>query len=164
MIVAMQSLETFAQTHQTALHVTGPAVEATLAQCFDGMAKVCLDLALHESDAMALQLITDEVCTNIATHGYRGREPGPLSLSLLRPNTHAPGELGSTLVILITDRGHQFHPDNAAQPDLEADVDEREIGGLGWFLVKEVSDSLSYEHDNGLNTTCITRRLRGAAE
>jgi anti-sigma regulatory factor (Ser/Thr protein kinase) len=46
---------------------------------------------------------------------------------------------------MIRDDGKYFSPDQAAIPDIEADWDERDIGGLGMFFVKELMDHVTYQ-------------------
>ena len=159
-IVVMHSLPDLATTHRQLLHVHGVASESTLVRCFDGVATACIELQLNEADTMAVQLITDEVCTNITMHGYPGREPGPLALTLWQSVGVSPGEL----VLDIRDEGEAFNSDDVAAPDLDADVEERRIGGLGWFLVKQMSSLVQHTHIGGVNTTRLTRKMGGQTQ
>ena len=151
----MSDLPDLTFTHRQVLHVHGMANEGTLVQCFDGVAKACTQLQLNEADTMAVQLIADEVCTNIAMHGYQGPEPGHLALTLWQST--APG--AAELLLEVVDEGEIFTSDDVATPDLEAELEERRIGGLGWFLVKQMASLVQHSHIDGVNTTRLVRKL-----
>src|SRR4030095_5064196 len=70
-----------------------------------------------------LQLAVDEACTNIITHGYADMDPGSIILDL----ELAPEQI----IITLTDFGHAFEPGNAPTPDVNAPIEERELGGFG---------------------------------
>jgi serine/threonine-protein kinase RsbW len=58
-----------------------------------------------------------------------------------------PGELA----VEFGDQGVEFNPLAVGPPDLALDLDQRQAGGLGIFLLEEFADSLSYRHDQGWN-------------
>jgi len=91
---------------------------------------------LTRDDVFAYKLAADELCTNIIQYGFQGREPGLISLTF---NV----EEGVSRLI-IRDDGRFFPPDQAQSPDIEAGWDEREIGGLGIYFVKELMDNVTY--------------------
>jgi serine/threonine-protein kinase RsbW len=78
----------------------------------------------------------DELCANIIQYGFEGREPGLLSLAF--------DVEGDDARLIIRDDGIHFSPDQAQSPDIEAVWDERQIGGLGIYFVKELMDNVSY--------------------
>ena len=49
------------------------------------------------------------------------------------------------LTVMIRDHGQPFDPDKAPAPNLEADLEERPVGGLGVFLIKRLMDEVRYE-------------------
>ena len=69
-----------------------------------------------------VQLAVDEACTNIITHGYAGLDPGSIILDLEVHPAH--------LTVTITDFGHSFEPDTTPIPDVDAPIEERELGGF----------------------------------
>ena len=52
---------------------------------------------------------------------------------------------------ILSDEGKPFDPTAAPEADISMDVDERPIGGLGIFLVRQIMDSVSYEYRDGHN-------------
>ena len=78
---------------------------------------------LDPETTFAFKLCGDELCTNIIQHGYRGMEPGFLSLVFEIHEDRAR--------LIITDDGRHFPPDDAPLPDLDLSAEDRPIGGLG---------------------------------
>jgi len=86
-----------------------------------------------------LTFVIDEVCTNIFTHGYKDMTPGDVVLNFSVYKDRA--------VITIVDHGRAFKPDEIEKPDIKADWQERKIGGLGWHLIKKLTDEADYQSD-----------------
>lgn len=123
----------------------------------DFVREACERSGADASSCFSLRLAVEEVCENLMRHGYRGREPGPIEVSV----HGAPGRV----VVTITDFAPPFHPDDAPSPDLDVDWEDRRIGGLGWHLVKSVVDEVRYEAraDAG-NRLTLVKRTEPAAE
>ncbi len=99
------------------------------------------------------QLAVEEVITNIIVHGYRGPE-GEIHLS---------GHFtGNRIKIRITDSAPRFDPLSMPEPDLDSPVDERRIGGLGIYLVRQVMDTIVYRYENGKNVLTMEKRRDSA--
>ena len=64
------------------------------------------------------------------------------------------------LTMVIKDHGVAFDPTQHAEVDIDADLDDRQIGGLGIHLVRTIMDTMSYERTaNGYNVVTLTKRL-----
>ncbi len=94
---------------------------------------------LDPSAQFDLKLAVDEACSNIVLHGYEPGKPGPIGVSFESD--------GRQVVVTITDRARPFDPKNAPVPDLDVDWRERRPGGLGWYLIRQVMDSVEYDSD-----------------
>ncbi|MCQ2181002.1 MAG: ATP-binding protein [Bacteroidales bacterium] len=68
---------------------------------------------------------------------------------------------GSTdvLKIVFQDGGVEFDPLSNPEPDINAPLEERKIGGLGIFLCKQMMDSLDYHFENGKNVFTMVKKL-----
>ena len=64
-----------------------------------------------------------------------------------------------SLSFVISDSGQAFDP--TAQPDVDITkgVDERQVGGLGIYLVRSIMDNLSYERSDGKNIFSMTKYI-----
>ena len=100
-------------------------------------------------DVSKIELAVDEACTNVIEHAYSGQE-GMIVLVLEL--------LGDDLIINIRDWGKPFDPDSVTPPDLEAELEERKIGGLGIHLMKKLMDEVSYSFDAQIGNTLTMRK------
>lgn len=101
----------------------------------------------------ALVLAVDEVCANLVQHAEVGAFPGPTRVTVRRDGVNA--------ILTIEDRGRPFDPSEAPAPELTADWQDRAVGGLGWFLVKQMVDDLHYvttsDRDGVLNRLTLVK-------
>lgn len=59
----------------------------------------------------------------------------------------------------LMDRGVSFDPTKAADADISLGVEERPVGGLGIFLVRQIMDSIVYERKDGWNILTMTKDI-----
>ena len=102
-----------------------------------------------------VQLAVDEACTNIISHGYADLNPGSIILDLAID----PDKLTATL----TDFGHSFEPSNAQAPDVNAPMEERELGGFGLFFIQQSVDDMNYQVTEDGNRMILTKYLNRSA-
>jgi len=97
---------------------------------------------LEAADMDKLDLVLEEILVNIARYAY---EEGGGEVDVAY-STHA-----GSLLVEVTDRGRSFNPLEAAPPDLALGLADRQVGGLGVLLVKQIVGSLSYRRVDGQN-------------
>ncbi len=64
-----------------------------------------------------------------------------------------------SVVITFIDHGIPYDPLAKEEPDTGLSAEEREIGGLGIFMVKKSMDEISYEYKDGKNILRIKKKL-----
>ena len=64
-------------------------------------------------------------------------------------------EKGERLEIRFEDNGKPYDPTTAKEPDITLSAEEREIGGLGIFMVKKMAAEIDYKYRNGNNVLVI---------
>lgn len=101
--------------------------------------RVWQDWALPAAAAFPFELALDEVFMNVVMHGTTP-DGSPREVSVLL--RHA----GSAVTMVMEDDGPAFDPLTLDAPDIDAPIEERELGGLGVFLVRELMDELSYAY------------------
>lgn len=101
--------------------------------------RVWQDWALPDAAAFPFELALDEVFMNVVMHGTTP-DGSPREVSVLL--RHA----GSAVTMVMEDDGPAFDPLTLDAPDIDAPIEERELGGLGVFLVRELMDELSYAY------------------
>jgi serine/threonine-protein kinase RsbW len=99
-----------------------------------------------------IQLAVDEACANVVDHAYEGAEAGDIEVSC--------GLEGQVLTVRVKDWGRGFDLGTVVQPDLQAPLEERTLGGLGLFLVRQVMDDVEFRTDPDLgNELTMSKRL-----
>jgi len=137
------------------LETSLPARRESLAPLLEFVERACAGAGVDGEAAFALRLAAEEVCANVIEHGYAGREPGPLRLRFRRE----PG----AVVLVVEDRAREFDPATAPAPDLESGLEERQMGGLGWHLVRRTMDEVRHEPlPGGGNRVTLVKRLSDA--
>ena len=101
--------------------------------------RVWQDWALPAAAAFPFELALDEVFMNVVMHGTTP-DGSPREVSVLL--RHA----GSAVTMVMEDDGPAFDPLTLDAPDIDAPIEERELGGLGVFLVRELMNELSYAY------------------
>ena len=69
---------------------------------------------------------------------------------------------GDGVTVRVEDDGRAYNPLDTPTPDLQLDVEERPIGGLGVHIVRSMMDTLEYRRENDRNI--LTMRKRTAAD
>lgn len=98
-----------------------------------------------------LNLSLDELITNIVSYGYQDADEHEIHITLTERN--------GSLVVVVEDDGMAFDPFAATpEPDLEAGLEERPIGGLGVYFVKTLMDEVAYERAESSNRITLILR------
>ena len=96
-----------------------------------------------------MQTVLDELITNVLTHGEAENVTVALSL--------APG----LLTVTVADDGHPFNPLDAPVPDTTLSLEEREVGGLGIHLIRNMMDDVEYVYRDGFNELTLSVEVPG---
>jgi anti-sigma regulatory factor (Ser/Thr protein kinase) len=64
------------------------------------------------------------------------------------------------LTFVLSDSGKPFDPTQASEPDLTLQAEDRPIGGLGIFLVRQIMDSVEYRYSDGKNILTLTKNIQ----
>lgn len=107
--------------------------------------------SLEGKTILQINLALDEVFTNVVNYGIED-EPGQ---SVRFSFYHR----GDSIEIVVCDNGRAFDPTRAAAPDLNLPLDEQPIGGLGIFLIRQYTDSISYKRDGDRNILTLTKKI-----
>ena len=119
-----------------------------------------LDAALEELDCppkaqMQLDIALEELFVNVAHYAYA---PGTGPVTLRLETARDPDSIAVTLI----DGGVPYDPLAKPDPDVTLSAEERQIGGLGIYMVKKSMDDMQYEYRNGQNVLTVRKNLAGA--
>ena len=115
----------------------------------------CAARDLAPAIAYAINLSVDELLTNTISYGYDDDGEHRIDIALRME--------GSVIVVEIADDARPFDPRRAPTPDTEASIEDRDIGGLGIFLVHQTMDGLGYRLSGGRNIVTLTKRTAADA-
>ena len=101
---------------------------------------------------MQIDVAIDEIFSNIARYAYQDGE-GSATVEC------DFDEASRLFSITFLDQGIPFDPLRQSDPDTTLITEEREIGGLGIFVVKKTMDEISYEYRDGRNVLCLKKRI-----
>lgn len=116
-----------------------------------------IDERLEELDCplkaqMQIDVAVDELFGNIAQYAY---EQGTGTITVRVEVIEEP----LSVVITFIDQGIPYDPLQKEDPDVTLSAEEREIGGLGIFIVKKTMDEVLYEYKDGQNVLKIKKAL-----
>ena len=109
-------------------------------------------LGLETSLARQLRLAVEESVVNVISYAYPEGVEGYVTISVLSD--------GQTLRIQIIDAGVPFDPTMKEKADTTLSAEERQVGGLGIFLVREMMDTINYERKDDKNILTLTKKIK----
>ena len=101
---------------------------------------------------MQIDIAIDELFSNIAQYAYTPKTGKATVRVEVTENPMA-------VVISFIDNGIPYDPLAKADPNVSRPADERQIGGLGIFMVKKSMDEINYEYKNGQNVLTIKKHI-----
>jgi serine/threonine-protein kinase RsbW len=105
------------------------------------------------SISMPMTLILEELYTNTITHGVSDGRDVFIEINL--------GIDKDELIMTYKDNGIPFNVLELPEPDLNASIENREVGGLGVHYVKALTDSVEYEYIEKHNVLKMKKKLSG---
>ena len=114
----------------------------------------CEEQELASEIAYAVNLSIDEILTNTISYGYDDDEPHRIEI-IVRLEA-------DSLVVVIVDDSAPFDLSATPEADIEATLEDREVGGLGLFLVHQMMDKVEYERVDGCNVVTLTKSMAAA--
>ena len=102
---------------------------------------------------MQIDIAIDELFGNIAHYAY---SPGIGQATVQVDVVEEP----LSVVITFIDNGVPYDPLAKADPDTTLSAEERDIGGLGIYMVKKSMDDIAYEYKDGQNILTIKKSLK----
>jgi serine/threonine-protein kinase RsbW len=98
-----------------------------------------------------VSLAIEELVTNCIKYGYDDTAEHLIEIVV----SVTPGRL----TLQIIDDGRAFDPSSVPAPDLSQALEDRPVGGLGIHLLRELTDTMSYERRDGANRLTLTKRI-----
>lgn len=112
------------------------------------------ELEKHECNmkiSTALAIAIEELFVNVASYSYPN-STGEATLKLDFQN--------KDVLITLIDSGIPFDPVAKQDPDVTLSAEDRQIGGLGIYMVKQTMDEMKYERKDNLNILYMKKRIQ----
>ena len=124
-----------------------------LDQMIDPIVEALEEMQVDHKLIYKIRLCAEEILTNVCLYAYRPNDG----------DVHIEYEIDSSpksVKISISDKGREFNPLNDAdEPELNASVEDRKIGGLGLFIVKNTMDEISYKREDNRNILTMIKKF-----
>jgi sigma-B regulation protein RsbU (phosphoserine phosphatase) len=118
------------------------------------MKSVTEKINLEASLSRQLRLAVEEAVVNVIDYAYPNEKDGEVEVCMMFN--------GQSLKIIITDSGVPFDPTAKEKADTTLSAEDRQIGGLGILLVRELMDSINYEREEGKNILTLTKTIHNS--
>ena len=134
---------------QELLQYTVPNTLPEVGEFIDTIRNEVFYAQLSQRCQYLLALILEELMTNIVKYGYDDQEPHEISVKISRGD--------NVLQVTVMDDGHPFDPlCDARQPQIDAALEDRGIGGIGIHLVQTMAKDICYKRVKNHNVLTVT--------
>ena len=100
-----------------------------------------------------LNLVLEEAVSNVILYAYPKEEHQTISLIARKKDNQ--------LFFVLTDSGKEFDPTQAPDADITLSAEDRPIGGLGIFLIRQIMNTVEYQRIEGKNVLTLGKELEG---
>jgi serine/threonine-protein kinase RsbW len=123
-----------------------------LNKVFDFLDAQLSSLAYNMKAKLQLELSIEEAYVNISKYAYKSDKG---EVEILTTVDEDPLQI----TVQLVDSGIPYNPLKTEDPDLCTDTEEKELGGLGIFLIKKNVDNIKYKYHNGKNILTLQKKL-----
>jgi len=113
----------------------------------DWLSNIIAALGINSKLANKINVCSEEIFVNIASYAYP-KQAGMTNILFAKTDNE--------IMLKFEDEGLEYNPLQKEDPDITLSYDERPIGGLGIFIVKEMSKNIEYERKDNKNILTIT--------
>ena len=110
------------------------------------------ELVLTPELTFNLNLVLEEAVSNVIYYAYGEEKQKEISLTAKMSENN--------LIFVLTDSGNEFDPTKAPDVDITLSAEEREIGGLGIFLIRQIMNIVEYQRIDGKNVLTMGKQLK----
>lgn len=113
--------------------------------------EICDSVDLDPAQTMQMNLAIEEAVVNVMNYAYPADVHGDVNIDVQGNDEQ--------LEFIISDSGIPFDPTAREKVDTTLPLEDRPIGGLGIFLVRELMDSIHYKRVDGKNVLTLCKKL-----
>ena len=101
------------------------------------VAKVAGIVGFDSDDISKIELAVDEACANVIKHAYGKNSGQTIDVQIKTDN--------KKLMVIVSDKGKGFKPENLQFPDMKEYLSEMRVGGLGIYLIETLMDKVDFD-------------------
>ena len=135
-------------------HIAFPAEKESLKIGLQPIVEFLEELKIEHKLVYKIEVAIDEILTNIASYAYPKGTRGNIDVRY-QVEEGDPREI----VITIADSGTPFNPLAKEDPDITLPIEQRDIGGLGIFIVKQTMDDIKYIRTSTKNILIMRKKI-----
>ena len=109
------------------------------------------ELSLPMDLVFNLNLVLEEAVSNVIMYAYPKDVTNDILLTARAD--------GSSLIFTLTDSGEEFDPTQVPDADVTLSAEERQIGGLGIFLIRNIMNKVEHQRIEGKNVFTLTKEI-----
>lgn len=111
----------------------------------------CEETGIGMDICTSLNLAIEEAVVNVMNYAYPEKTVGHVDIGMEAD--------GNSLTVVISDTGKPFDPTQKKDVDVTLPAEQREIGGLGIHLIRQIMDSIGYEYTDHKNILTLRKKL-----
>ena len=123
-----------------------------ISRLYDFIEEIGNEFSLTPDVIFNLNLVLEETVVNIINYAYPKEEHQSIYLSA---SLHE-----GSVIFVLTDTGKEFDPTMVPDADISLSAEDRQIGGLGIFLIRQIMNEVKYERIEGKNVLTLEKKLR----
>jgi len=128
------------------------ATMSNLHEMIGFVSSCALSAGVNKYRIKEIELASEEALVNVIKYGYGDKQDGEILINCFSDNDR--------FHIHITDRGIPFNPLEVPNPDITLDIEDRKIGGLGIFFVKQFMDHIDYKRHQDQNLLSMSVNIQ----
>jgi serine/threonine-protein kinase RsbW len=130
------------------LRLTKPANLANLGEIVETISGIALAEGFSGHEALRIELVCEEAVTNVINHAYKHGSAGDIEIACFIDDN-------GQFILEIADYGPEFNSLDVPPPDMESDLMNRRVGGLGIHLIRELTRKKTYQRSGNKNVLTL---------
>ena len=110
------------------------------------------ELQLSPEMMMNFNLVLEEMVSNVIFYAYPKENEASITLTATADD--------NSISFIITDEGRAFDPTAHEDADMSVNPADRQLGGMGIFITRQIMDDVSYQRVNGCNILTMRKELK----
>jgi PAS domain S-box-containing protein len=120
-------------------------------RCLQALAEICQRFELPPNIQQDFSVVLDDLLNNVISYAFSDAKEHIIDVVLSTD--------GQRFIVSVADDGVEFDPFTRKDPDILSGIEDREIGGLGIHLIRNLMDDYSYRRLDGRNVTTLMKRF-----